>query len=45
MILPFIKNIAPRLLADDIKGMSAEETRIAMKKCLIILKNKQDINQ
>lgn len=31
-IFPLIKNIAPRLLADDIKGMSTEETRIAMKK-------------
>lgn len=29
---PVVKNISPRLLADDIKGMTAEETREAMKK-------------
>ena len=29
---PVVKNISPRLLADDIKCMTAEETREAMKK-------------
>lgn len=29
---PAVKNISPRLLADDIMGMTAEETREAMKK-------------
>ena len=29
---PVVKNISPRLLADDIKGMTTEETRKAMKK-------------
>ena len=29
---PIVKNISPRLLADDIKGMTAEETAEAMKK-------------
>lgn len=29
---PIVKNVSPRLLADDIKGMTAEETREAMKK-------------
>lgn len=29
---PVIKNISPRLMSNEIKGMSAEETRVAMKK-------------
>jgi len=29
---PIVKNISPKLLADDIKAMTAEETRNAMKK-------------
>lgn len=29
---PIVKKVSPRLLADDIKGMTAEETREAMKK-------------
>jgi GH25 family lysozyme M1 (1,4-beta-N-acetylmuramidase) len=29
---PIVKNVSPRLLADDIKGMTTEETREAMKK-------------
>jgi len=29
---PIVKNIPPRLLADDIKGMTTEEVREAMKK-------------
>ena len=29
---PIVKKVSPRLLADDIKGMTVEETREAMKK-------------
>lgn len=29
---PIVKNVSPKLLADDIKGMTTEETREAMKK-------------
>jgi len=29
---PIVKNISPTLSADDIKGMTSEETREAMKK-------------
>ena len=28
---PIVKNISPKLLSDDIKGMSAEETQKTMK--------------
>jgi hypothetical protein len=29
---PIVKNVSPKLLADDIKGMTTEETRETMKK-------------